>query len=216
VATLLPFQRPSRQGEPAPASARRHIESGDDALCALARDGDHAARSEIFVRYKLPIARTIAAIIGPDAEAEDLVHETFLRAFDRLDDVESAARLGSWLRAFAVFVSREWLRKKARRRWLLFADVPESPAPSLADGMRDAVRDAFTVLDKLPVDERTAFSLRYVEGLEIEELALAMDMSVSTAKRRLRAAEERFQTLAVTRPSLREYVRSTRDAGGEP
>ncbi len=212
VATLLPFTNPRNErpilsevsASEAGAHARRELTDAE--LAELGAQGDAAAQSEIFVRHKHSVARTVAALLGPEAEIEDLVHETFLRAYPRMRDLESAARLGAWLRGISVLVSREWLKKKARRRWTLFDVVPEMPAREVSHGARDALRDTFDVLARLPVDERLAFSLRYIEGLELEALALSMDISVSTAKRRLRDAERRFRALAAKRPSLHEYL----------
>jgi RNA polymerase sigma-70 factor (ECF subfamily) len=183
---------------------RRELSDAD--LAELGADGDAAAQSEIFVRHKHGVARTIAALLGPDAEIEDLVHESFMRAYPRMRELESSSRLGAWLRGIAVLVSREWLKKKARRRWTLFEELPDVPATEISHTTRSALRDTFDVLSRLPVDERLAFSLRYIEGLEMEALALSMDMSVSTAKRRLRDAERRFRALAAKRPSLHEYL----------
>jgi RNA polymerase sigma-70 factor (ECF subfamily) len=199
--------RPSGSQDVSPAT--RLAQASDAELCELASQGDLPARSELFVRNKRGVARIIASLLGPDAEGEDVVHETFLRAFallDRCGANEAIEQLGPWLRGVAVFVAREWLRKKARRRWSLFEDVPERPTHEVPAGVRDALRETFEVLARLPVDDRLAFSLRYIEGLEITELALAMDLSLSTSKRRLRAAEERFRALAAKRPNLREYL----------
>lgn len=181
-------------------------ELSDADLAELGAEGDASAQSEIFVRHKQAVARTVAALLGPEAEIEDLTQETFIRAYPRMGELESGARLGAWLRGIAVLVAREWLKKKARRRWSLFEVLPDVPAREVSHGTRDALRDTFDVLSRLPVDERLAFSLRYIEGLELEAIALSMDMSLSTAKRRLRDAEKRFRALAAKRPSLHEYL----------
>ena len=209
MATLLPFstERDRKSGVagggPSPAAPS---ELSDAELVTRAESGEAAAEGEIYVRHRRGVARTIAALLGPEAETEDLVHETFMRAYQKLGELESDAKLGAWLRGIAVFVAREWLKKKARRKWSLFEVLPDLPTRETPEGVRDALRDTFDVLARMPVDERLAFSLRYIEGLEIDALALAMDMSPSTAKRRLRDAEARFRGLCAKRPSLREYL----------
>jgi RNA polymerase sigma-70 factor (ECF subfamily) len=62
------------------------------------------------------------------------------------------------------------------------------------------------VLGRLPVDDRIAFSLRFIEGLELTEVARACGVSLNTIKRRLDRAERRFVALAAREPSLREWL----------
>jgi RNA polymerase sigma-70 factor (ECF subfamily) len=81
-------------------------------------------------------------------------------------------------------------------------DLPEIELPGASDEVRSAVGAFYETLARLPIDERVAFSLRYVEGMELTEIAWATETSLSTVKRRLRAADDRFTKLASGRSEL--------------
>ena len=65
-------------------------------------------------------------------------------------------------------------------------------APGIDDEVLDAYRRTYLLLDRLPADERIAFALRYIEGMELAQVAVVCDVSLATIKRRLGRAEQRF------------------------
>jgi RNA polymerase sigma-70 factor (ECF subfamily) len=77
-------------------------------------------------------------------------------------------------------------------------------APSNDAG--EALRATYAVLEQLAVDERIAFVLRFIEGMELKEGAVACSVSLATFKRRLARAEERFTELARSSPVLRDWL----------
>ena len=62
------------------------------------------------------------------------------------------------------------------------------------------------MLDKLPADERIAFALRFINEMELVEVADACQVSLATAKRRLARARKKFTTMALTYPELADWV----------
>ncbi len=72
--------------------------------------------------------------------------------------------------------------------------------------MRESLRVTYAVLDRLGVDERIAFALRFIEGLELAEIAAACGVSFNTVRRRLARAEKRFLALAQREPALHEWL----------
>jgi RNA polymerase sigma-70 factor (ECF subfamily) len=129
----------------------------------------------------------------------------FIRVFARLGRIRDAASVRPFVTSTTVFVAREAIRRRSRRRWLVFSapeDMPEIELPGASDEVRSAVGAFYETLARLPIDERVAFSLRYVEGMELTEIAWATETSLSTVKRRLRAADDRFTKLASVRSEL--------------
>lgn len=146
---------------------------------------------------------------GRDCELEDLVQEVFIRALSRVGQIDEPSGLRSWLASFAVFVARETLRKQRRRRWLLFSapeDLPELPAATATPELLNAYHAFYQVLGRMDVDLRIAFALRWVEGMELTEVALLTDVSLATAKRRLKSARERFEAAAAKNAHLAPWL----------
>jgi RNA polymerase sigma-70 factor (ECF subfamily) len=151
------------------------------------------------------------------AEVEDLSQEVFLRAIDRIAELNAGVALGSWFSSFAVNVARETLRARARRRWLLFVAPENVPDPS--DGIdagdtkvdagldaRRALRATYEVLGRMHVGLRMAFVLRRLEGMDLLEVSRACGVSLATAKRRIDAAEATFCVRASRHPVLHAWI----------
>jgi RNA polymerase sigma-70 factor, ECF subfamily len=175
----------------------------DDAL-ALG-EGHAAAKVELFDRYAHYLERILARILGHDAELTDLLHEVFVRALAAIDTLEDPGALKGWLRGIAVLTARESIRRRIRGRWLRFLsfeDLPEVEGIPSDDEGREALRATYAVLDRLGADDRIAFALRYIEGLELREVAAACNVSLNTIKRRLARAERRFSAFAAREPAL--------------
>jgi RNA polymerase sigma-70 factor (ECF subfamily) len=198
---------PQRRARPLAATAQPQASLEDADLVAALWAGDASAPATLFDRYGAQVERLLWSLLGPEAEADDLLHEVFLRALEGVHDVEEPSRLRSWVTGIAVFTAREHIRKRTRRRWLFFVDdVPERPAPAPTEEISEATWQTFEVLRSMDADERVIFSLRFIEGMEMAEVAVACDLSLSTAKRRLKDAEKHFVARARRYPALRSWI----------
>lgn len=200
------LMNPARQHERAPRSGARVAFLGDDvAVVAGVRAANPAALAALFDRNVETVRRVLGRVIGPDPEVEDAVHDTFVAALRSLDTLSDPTKLRGWLVGVAVFTGRGVIRRRARRRWLrLLApwDVPEVPARSFDHELSEELRATYDALDELAVDERIAFSLRFIEGMELTDVAAACGVSLATVKRRLTRARQRFMIAAGRRPVL--------------
>ena len=181
----------------------------DRALLTALIEGKPSAPAAFFDRYASMVERTIVRIVGVDADASDLVNDAFLRAMQRIDRVVDGDSLRSFLTSIAVFTAREHVRSKRRKWWLRFfspEEMPEIEAPIASPEIRQAVRHLYRSLDALPVDDRVAFTLRYMEEMELVEIAEACGISLSTAKRRIARAEKRFLAISRNDPLLSAWL----------
>ena len=110
-----------------------------------------------------------------------------------------------------MYTAREWIRRRARRRWLSFvADVPDRPYPAPSEEISEATRCTFEVLRGLSADDRIYFSLRFIEGMEVAEVAITCDVSLSTAKRRIKDAAAHFVSRARRHEALLPWLEEGR------
>ncbi len=183
---------------------------GDDvALTQALQSGHPNAPAELFDRYGQHIQRVLVNVLGVDDELPDLLHETFAQAFKSVDKLRDGARLKAWLTRIAVFTACGCIRRRTRGRWLHFFapdQVPEQPAHVASAETREAVEATYQTLCRLPADLRIAFALRYVQGLELRDVAAACGVSLATIKRRISKAEKRFVRLAARDPALRDWL----------
>jgi RNA polymerase sigma-70 factor (ECF subfamily) len=177
------------------------------ALVHALRTGEPGAAGELFDRYGLAIQRVLVRIVGDDPEGSDLLHDTFLRALDHIGELRNPRALKSWLNRMAVFTAQEWIRERRRMGQPRSPDsAPERFSVSPTPESRQAIRAFYAIMDRLPEDERAAFILRFVEEMELTEVAEACGVSLSTARRRIRRAEQRFIRLLPQFPALKERI----------
>jgi RNA polymerase sigma-70 factor (ECF subfamily) len=179
----------------------------DAELVSLLRSGVPEARALLFDRFASSIGRLVFSVLGPEPEAEDVIHEVFARTLESVGSLESPERLSSFIAGIAVFTSREWIRRRARWRWLrVFTDDIDAEAPRASEEVSEALRAAFDVLRQMPADERVTFGLRFIEGMEISEIAAVCDTSSSTVKRRLKDAQRHFTSRAQKKAALLPWL----------
>jgi RNA polymerase sigma-70 factor (ECF subfamily) len=147
--------------------------------------------------------------VGPAEDVEDLVQEVFLRLYRKLDSLRDPSSLRSFVLCITTRVVQTELRVRWFRRWLGLSSDGELPdhaaeAPDLE--ARDALARFYRILDRLSAKHRSAFVLRYVEGLELTEVAGAMGVSLATIKRWLPRVSRRVFAQAVGDPMLALYV----------
>lgn len=182
--------------------------SGDDAaLVAAIRARHPGATTALFDRYGVHVRSVLARVLGLDQELPDLLHDVFVQALESIDKLQDATLLKGWLTSVAVFTARGRIRKRTRWRWLGFvAEPPDVAATPASSEAREGVRRLYAVLDRMHADDRIAFALRFVDGMELTEVAAACGVSLATIKRRLSRAESTFIDLARREPSLVEWM----------
>jgi RNA polymerase sigma-70 factor (TIGR02960 family) len=198
--------------EAAPGSA------GADAVVAAARAGDQAAFAELVERHRRELHVHCYRMLGSFEEAEDLVQETFLRAWRNRESFEGGPGFRAWLYRIATNACLDALRRSSRRVASLhsFAEVPWlQPYPDrLLDEIapRDAEPDAVVVaketislafiaaIQLLPPRQRAVLILREVLGWSAGETASLLDTTVAGVNSALQRARA---TLQEQRPARR-------------
>ena len=176
----------------------------DVALVEALRAGDPRAELAAWNRFALGVDKTLRRLIGPGPDREDLLQEVFIRFFRRVGTVREPSAVRAFLTGICIHVVRGEIARRRRKRWLSLTatgEIPDTTArfPDL-DG-REAVNRYYTLLDKLGGKDRSLFVARTIEGLTLDEVAAAHDVSVSTAQRRINRASKRI-ALLVRRDSV--------------
>lgn len=153
-----------------------------------------SAERWLLDRYAGLVERILFRILGEVRSLEDLTQDVFVRVFARIGDVREPEALRPFITSVTVFVAREAIRKKRRHRWLTFSSDEELPEIAAGDDpeAREGVRAFYRAVTALDADDRVAFTLRIVEGLELTEVAAACNVSLATVKRRIQRAERAF------------------------
>jgi len=179
------------------------IES-DARLIEMVKRGDQDAFGGLVHRYERRLQAVIHRFVRDTELGRDLAQETFIKAFERLNQFDPSRRFGPWLFRIGVNLTLDYLRSKKRRGWtLLFSDRSESghPGPSVADPRQalDLEQEVRQVLDQLPEKYRTILVLRDLENFSTSEVAAIVNRREATIRWRLAEARTRFQRLWLRR-----------------
>jgi RNA polymerase sigma-70 factor (ECF subfamily) len=186
----------------------------DAALVAALKGREAGASALLFDRYGAYVERLVVRVVGLDPEVPDLIHEVFARALEGIHGLRESSALKGWIGSIALFTARVFLRnRRTRRRWLRFLaphDLPEMAATIVSPEVSETLKRTYAILDALPTDERIAFALRFVDGMELTQIAEIAGVSLATIKRRLGRARELFWDAAGKDPLLREHIADER------
>jgi RNA polymerase sigma-70 factor (ECF subfamily) len=152
-------------------------------------------------------------VFGPEDEVEDAVHDVFVRLLESVGQVRDGHALRSYIVTIALNTARAELRRRRVRR--LFGFAPREVGlrasaghigPSEEPATQVAVTRLFRILDALPAEERLMLFLRYVEEMELTEVAEVSGVSLATVKRRLTKAAARIIARAKRDAILTDYL----------
>jgi RNA polymerase sigma-70 factor (ECF subfamily) len=189
------------------------MEATDLAAVERTRGGDTTAFRVLVERYGRSVFRLAFRMTGNEFDAEDVVQETFLRAFKQLDSYESRSSFGTWLYRIAANYSLDLIRSRKRHAARHVADTAEQEDVldnvKTSDPGQDRVYYSSQVkvrldaaLQLLSDQERTAFQLRHFEGKSIEEIGAILDLGASATKNSI------FRAVRKVREALEPVVSS--------
>jgi len=159
------------------------------AWIAQAKAGNLQAFEALYNLHKTAIFRTALAVTGDRSLAEEILQETFLRAFQYLPNVRDGVSLSPWLYRVAVNLAYDHSAKKRRKANALskFIDwlMPSAPTPEHRLETQELQAMIYEAIGRLEFKQRTTLVLFYLQGFSLHEIAQIMDCPVGTVKSRL-------------------------------
>jgi RNA polymerase sigma-70 factor (ECF subfamily) len=170
------------------------MDASDLAVVARVRAGDCEAFRYLVERHSRSVFRLAYRLTGDEQDAEDIVQETFLKAFRQISRFEERSTFATWLYRITVNCSNDLLRQRPRAGSRPSLDDPDGavganvadPSPG-ADPLRELARRQIddrirAAMAGLSEQERSAFVMRHFEGLSIDEIGRTLDLKASAAK----------------------------------
>ncbi|MCK6599959.1 MAG: sigma-70 family RNA polymerase sigma factor [Bdellovibrionaceae bacterium] len=180
--------------------------SSDNELIQEVRSGNRRAYSELVKRHQKALLRMALRFVRDLDVAEDVVQESFIKAYEKLNHFEGRSSFKSWLFQIAVNTAKNKLRENKRGTTdiddvnIAVGAVAESSLvqTALANELQDEV-------DKLPVRQKTALVLRVYEDLSFKEIADIMECPYDTAKANYRHALLKLKESLDQREDLKNW-----------
>jgi RNA polymerase sigma-70 factor (ECF subfamily) len=192
-----------------PRSAALEASASDATLVRAASHGDDQACFAIWKKYAPLVQRVVQRYFGPGSEHSDVCQEAFLRVFKRIHEIREPDALAGFVISVTLGVARNESRRQRIRGIVGLRPTDELPPDRDArynPEAREEVEALYRLLAKLSAYERSLFVARYVEKMEVAEVAVAHHVSLSTAKRHLRKVADRLDHRMRDEPALSDYV----------
>ncbi len=175
-------------------------------LISQAREGDKEAFSSLVEIYQSRAVRAAFSLLGNLEDARDSAQEAFVKAYFHLNNFRDESRFYTWFYRILMNVCRDFLRTKKFRVFISFwSDKEEEQA--IVDKLASQEKNAGQVLEnkelgvkihdalqKLPFQQKNIFSLRYLDGMSLDEIAEATELTLGAVKANLWQACQKMKT----------------------
>jgi RNA polymerase sigma-70 factor (ECF subfamily) len=165
--------------------------------------GDVNAFAVLVERYQKPIYNLMYRMTGSQADALDLAQETFIKAYEKLDRFKTGKKFFPWLYTIGINHARNFLRRArlepepVREQWEEDRRVDNPGAEEERLSLHLDHQRLQQALLELPADYREAVLLRFQEELSMEDIAVALQLSVSGAKMRVHRGLDKLRRIFV-------------------
>ncbi len=165
-------------------------------LVERARAGERWASEALYRQHARSVTRVATYLMGRTPDADDVVQDAFIRAFERLDSLQEPAAFGGWVCSIAANFARTRLRRRKMFRVLGLdrgaddAQFDQLLAPGASPEEHAEIQQIARALESVGSESRVAWMLRNVEGWELAAIAAALGISLATTKRRISAADD--------------------------
>jgi RNA polymerase sigma-70 factor (ECF subfamily) len=177
-------------------------------LIQRCQDGDMKAAEELFRRYHAPIFALVNRMVREAPEAEDLVQETFLKAFKGIGGFKGHSSFKTWLYQIATNTCLNYLAKAERKYHHDSLDAPlredrdmtlgdrlasSGPTPEDAAQTQEVYRRVEEAVGRLSPEYRSVLVLRDLQDMSYEDVAATLNLNLGTVKSRLARARKQVQ-----------------------
>ena len=173
-------------------------------LIAAVREGDQQAFTELYERTSQEVYRTARAVLRDEEEALDVQQDTFVYAYNHLDQLSDPEKVRPWLRAIAVNRAKSILRRNSP---LLFtelenedgeglpeqADLSAEASPELSLERKETAELVNEILGELSDGQRAAIAMYYYEQMSASEIAKALGVATGTVKSQLARGKKKIE-----------------------
>ena len=175
----------------------------DNVLVLRVQRGDKVAFELLFTKYQRRVSRLVSRFIRSEAEVEDVVQDSFIKAYRALANFRGDSAFYTWLYRIAVNTAKNYLVAASKRpislsqfeknddddfeedRFISNSTTPESELIT-----KQIAETVNKTIDELPADLREAIMLREIEGMSYEDIAEAMECPIGTVRSRIFRARE--------------------------
>ena len=174
----------------------------DQELVVRVQQGDNKAFDLLVLKYQLRLSKLVSRFLRNQSDVPDVVQESFIKAYRALPNFRGESAFYTWLYCIAINTAKNHLVSQSRKSPANSIDVQDAEDYGASEWLKEYAspeREALTdelkstiymAIDDLPSDLREAITLREIEGLSYEDIAVVMDCPIGTVRSRIFRARE--------------------------
>lgn len=167
-------------------------------LIKACKRGSPSAQRELYQRYVKAMYHIALRIVGERTQAEDVVQESFVRAFHQLDRFRGEATLGAWLKRITINTALNKIRRNKKLGFTELEDLEFISEPvAIEPQNKYSVEDIHRGIQELPEGSRVVLSLHLLEGYQHKEISQILGITESTSKSQYHRAKKLLQNILV-------------------
>ena len=165
------------------------------------KEGDQAAFTSIVETWQDMVYNTALGIVQNTEDAEDIAQETFVQVYQSIASFKGEAKFSTWLYRITISKAMDHIRKSKRKKRFAFVktlfgqhdeedvQLPDFHHPGIALDNKETAAILFRAIQRLPENQKIAFTLNKVEGLSYQEISEIMDTTVASVESLLHRAK---------------------------
>lgn len=159
------------------------------------KEGDRQAQFQLYKLYYKPMYNISLRMVGNEMEAEDIMQESFLSAFKKIDSYEGKVSFGAWLKKIVINRSLDHLKK----RKIVFEEINEkmnvAETPEFMEIEESSLENIKNEISNLPEKYRVVLSLFLIEGYSHEEVSEMLNISNEASRTQFFRAKQKLKEL---------------------
>ena len=188
----------------------------DADLVARVQQGDKRAFDLLVLKYQRKIMRLLSRMLRDQSEIEDVMQETFIKAYRAIPQFRGESAFYTWLYRIAINTARNWMASQGRRpsspninqsedgeTFDEIDNLTDNNTPESILASQEVAASVNESIQQLPAELRMAIVLREIEGLSYEEIAQSMNCPIGTVRSRIFRAREAIA--AKLRPLIEQH-----------
>lgn len=165
-------------------------------LVQKCKNGDSRAQMEIYKMYYKAMFNTCFRIVNDTMEAEDIMQEAFLKAFDKIKTFKGEVSFGAWLKRIVVNHSLDYLKKRKLDLVEMNSNTHEEYSET-SDSLKEEeisleVEKIKKTIEEMPEGYKVVLNLKLIEGYDYEEIAAILDIKESAARSQFSRARQKL------------------------
>lgn len=188
------------------------VRKNKSGLLERAIEHDQAALAEIYSQSSPTVYKVIMVLVKNRDTADDIMQDTYVKAFNKLDQLQDESKLVPWLKTIATNTAKDWLKKSKPELFSDFSRDEDSEGFSFEESIRDervemnpemtvdekeVRRLVMEILNQLPEDQRMVVGMYYYEEMSVKDIAATLGVSDNTVKSRLSYGRKKIKELVL-------------------